>query len=405
MPRTFVIVGANLAGGRAAEALRSGGTDGRIVLVGEEPDLPYERPPLSKEVVRGEVASDSVFLRSTEWYTDQQIELRLGVRATTIDPSGSIGLDDGSTLGFDACLLATGGRVRTLDVPGADLPGVHYLRTLRDAVELGEAFAKGPRVVVIGAGFIGAEVAASARMLGCDVTVIEVLEVPLVRVLGEDIGAVYAQIHRDHGVNLRLGEGVERFDGARRVESVVGTSGTRYPADVVVVGIGIMPNVELAEAAGIACDNGVVVDELCRTSAEKVFAAGDVAKRPDVYSGGMIRTEHFQNAQNMGPAAAKSMLGEREPFQEVPWFWSDQYDVNLQMLGYASPEETRVVRGSFDERNFIAFFMRGDNVIAAIALDRGRDIAATRRLIERKIAVDTAKLRDDDVALKDLLRA
>ena len=400
--RTFVVVGANLAGGRAVEALRSEGFDGRVVLVGEEPDRPYERPPLSKEVVRGE--SDPVLLRDAEWYADNDIELRLGARATSLDPAGSVTVD-GEELAFDACLLATGGRPRILDVAGADLDGVRYLRTLQDALVLRDELARRPRVVVIGAGFIGAEVAASARTIGCEVTMIEVLDVPLLRVLGEEIGGVYAQIHRDHGVDLRLGEGVDRFEGAAGVEAVVGTSGTRYPADLVVVGVGIQPNVELAADAGITCDNGVIVDELGRTSAPNVFAAGDVAKRPDVYSGGLIRPEHFQNAQNQGPAAARNMLGEGEPFHEVPWFWSDQYDVNLQMLGYTTPDKERVVRGSLDERDFIAFFLDADRVVAAIALNHGRDIAATRRLIERRITVDRARLADEDVALKDLLRA
>jgi 3-phenylpropionate/trans-cinnamate dioxygenase ferredoxin reductase subunit len=400
--RTFVVVGANLAGGRAVETLRGEGFDGRIVLVGDEPHRPYERPPLSKEVVRGE--AEPVFLRETEWYADKEIELRLGSRATSLDPAGSLTVD-GESLAFDACLLATGGRPRSLDVPGADLEGVHYLRTLGDAEVLAESLRARPRVVVIGAGFIGAEIAASARVLGCDVAMIEVLDVPLLRVLGEEIGGVYAQIHRDHGVDLRLAEGVECFEGSGRVETVVGTSGARYAADLVVVGVGIQPNVELALDAGIACDNGVLVDEHCRTSAPKVFAAGDVAKRPDVHSGGPIRPEHFQNAQNQGPAAAKSMLGSQEPFHEVPWFWSDQYDVNLQMLGYTTPDKERVVRGSLDDRNFTAFFLEGDLVIAAIALNRGRDISATRRLIERRITVDRARLADEDVALKDLLRA
>jgi 3-phenylpropionate/trans-cinnamate dioxygenase ferredoxin reductase component len=403
--RTVVVVGANVAGGRAVEALRSDGFDGRVVLIGAEPDRPYERPPLSKEVVPGEVQGDSVFLRPPQWYDEQEIELRLGGRVRQLDPSGSVVLEDGTSLAFDACLLATGGRVRTLDVPGSELQGVHYLRTLQEANGLCTELARKPRVVVIGAGFIGAEIAASARMLGCEVTIIEVLDVPLLRVLGEEIGRVYAQIHRDHSVDLRLAEGVERFEGAGRVEAVVGTSGTRYPADLVVVGVGIAPNVELAEAAGIVCDNGVVVDERCRTSAANVFAAGDVARRPDVYSGGLIRPEHFQNAQNQGPAAARSMLGSGEAFQEVPWFWSDQYDSNLQMLGYTTPDKERVLRGSLESREFTAFFLEGDRVVAAIALNRGRDIAPTRRLIERRVTVDRRKLADDGVALKDLLRA
>jgi 3-phenylpropionate/trans-cinnamate dioxygenase ferredoxin reductase subunit len=269
---------------------------------------------------------------------------------------------------------------------------------------LATELARRPRVVVIGAGFIGAEVAASARMVGCEVTILEILEVPLARVLGEDLGRVYAQIHRDNGVDLRLGEGVERIEGADRVEAVVSTAGRRYPADLVVVGVGIEPNVELAHEAGIACDKGIVVDARCRTSAPKVFAAGDVANRPDDYSGGRIRVEHFQNAQNQGTAAARNMLGRDEPFQEVPWFWSDQYDVNLQMLGHPGPDADRVLRGRLEDREFTALYVRGGVVVAAIALNRGRDIAAARRLISRHVPVDPKRLADTDVELKALLR-
>ncbi|HYZ90930.1 MAG TPA: FAD-dependent oxidoreductase [Actinomycetota bacterium] len=401
---TFAVVGASLAGGRAVETLRDEGFDGRVVLIGAEPDRPYERPPLSKEVLRSESKPDSVFLRDDSWYAEHDIELRLGTTVTSLAP-GELRLDDTSTLSFDACLISTGGRVRTLDVPGVELPGVGYLRTLRDASALATRFAQRPRVVVVGAGFIGAEVAASARTLRCDVTMIEVLEVPLARVLGEDLGRLYAQIHRDHGVDLRLGEGVERFEGSDRVEAVVGTSGTRYPADIVVIGVGIVPNVELADAAGIDCDNGILVDDRCRTSMAGVFAAGDVANRPDDYSGGRIRVEHFQNAQNQGPAAARNMLGRDTPFQEVPWFWTDQYEVNLQMLGHPSAGAERVVRGDPASRDFVALYVRGGNVVAAIAMNRGKDIAAARRLIERKITVDTARLGDEDVALRDLLRS
>jgi 3-phenylpropionate/trans-cinnamate dioxygenase ferredoxin reductase subunit len=275
---------------------------------------------------------------------------------------------------------------------------------MRDATALRDELARKPRVVVVGAGFIGAEVAASARMIGCEVTMIEVLDVPLQRVLGTEIGQLYARIHTDHGVNLRLGEGVEEITGGPRVESVIGTSGTVYPADIVVVGVGIEPNVELALGAGIACDNGIVVDEFCRTSAPNVYAAGDVANRPDAFSGGRIRAEHFQNAQNQGPAAARNMLGREEPFQEVPWFWSDQYDVNLQTLGHPSASHGRITRGSLDALDFITFDLEDDRIVAAVAINRGRDIAAARRLIERRIAVDRTRLADDDVPLRELLK-
>jgi 3-phenylpropionate/trans-cinnamate dioxygenase ferredoxin reductase subunit len=400
--KAFVVVGAGLAGGRAVETLRAEGFDGRVVLVGAEPDRPYERPPLSKEVVRGDAEAESVFLRDHEWYASNDIELLLGRSVTALEGT-MLRFEDGEVIAFDTCLLATGGRVRRLHGDGADLDGVHYLRTVREAVALRDELQRTRRVVVVGAGFIGAEVAASARTLGCDVTMIEMLEVPLQRVLGDELGRLYARIHTDHGVDLRLAEGVESFQGSSRVEAVVGTSGTLYPADLVVVGVGIDPNTELARDAGIDCDNGILVDEFCRTSAPGVYAAGDVARRPDAFAGRLIRVEHFQNAQNQGVAAAKSMLGKGESFEEVPWFWSDQYDTNLQMLGH--PEGSPVVRGSYDDLDFIAFWLRGDNVVAALAMNRGRDISVTRRLIERRVVVDAKQLAADDVALRDLLRA
>jgi len=403
--RTFVVVGANLTGGRAVEGLRKEGFDGRIVLIGEEPDRPYFRPPLSKDVLRGESSADSVFVHPEEWYADHDVELMLGVRAEALDPDGSLELSNGESLGFDRCLLATGGRPRVLDVPGKDLDGIYYLRTLRDAADLSGRLEQRPNVLVVGAGFIGAEVAASAREVGCEVTVIEIFEVPLQRVLGEDLGAVYAQIHRDHGVDLHLGEVVESFEGSDRVEEVKSSSGKSYPADIVVVGVGIAPNVELADEAGIECSDGIEVDEHCRTSAPNVFAAGDVARHPDHYSGKRIRVEHFQNAQNQGMAAGRSMAGSEKPFVEVPWFWSDQYDVNLQMLGHPSPDAFRVIRGRLEDRDFTAIYTYGNQITAAIALNRGRDVSALRRLMERRIAVDPKTLADEDISLKDLLKA
>lgn len=404
MTRPFVVVGANLAGGRAVEALREAGYDGRLILVGEEPDRPYERPPLSKDLLRGETAPDAVFLREASFYESHDVELRLGVRAIGLDPEGTLTLDDGDAIGFERCLLATGGQVRRLEAPGADLEGVRYLRTLRDATGLADDLARTPRVVVVGAGFIGAEVAASARTLGCEVTIIEIAPLPLGRVLGEDLARAFADLHRDHGVDLRLGEGVERFEGTGRVEAVVGSSGTRYPADLVVVGVGITPNTELAAEAGIECDDGIVVDERCRTSAPRVFAAGDVARWPDAFSGGPVRVEHYQNAQNQGAHAGRAMLGAEEPYRDLPWFWSDQYDVNLQMLGHPDDDAERVVRGSIPDRDATVFWLRGPRVVAAVALNRPRDIAAARRLVQRGIDVDPQALTDEDTDLRQLVR-
>lgn len=404
VPRQIVIVGANLAGGRAAETLRKEGFEGRVVLIGEEPDRPYERPPLSKDVLEGITAADSTYLRDEGWYAEQRIEVRLGVRATRLDPAGSVDLDSGESIPFDACLLATGSRLRKLPVPGADLAGVVYLRTLRDALALEEALRARPRVVVVGAGFIGLEVASSARFRGCEVTVLEALELPLARVLPPDVARVLADLHTGEGVELRLSEGVDRFDGAGRVEAVISSAGRRYEADLVVVGVGVAPADELARDAGIACDDGIVVDGSCRTAHPNVFAAGDVARHPNPILGRTIRVEHFQNAQDQGVAAARAMLGAPVAFGQVPWFWSNQFHHNLQTLGHAPPHAGLVVRGSLAGRSFTAFQLDGERIIGAIAMDRPRDIAAARRLIERGVATDRATLADEDADLRTLLK-
>lgn len=408
-PEQIVIVGANLAGASAADELRSEGFEGRVVLIGDEPHRPYERPPLSKDVLTKKAEPADAYLKPEDHYEEASIETRFGQKVTSLDPGkGSVKLDDGTKIGFDACLLATGGRPRRLDVPGSDLEGVHLLRTMDDAISLREALSSRPRLLVVGAGFIGAEVAASARAAGCEVTMLDVLDVPLARVLGDDIGAAYAKIHSDEGVDLRLGEGVERIEGDGRAGAVVGTSGRTYEADLVVVGIGIEPNVELAADAGIRCDNGIIVDEHCRTSAPNVFAAGDVARWPDPRSGRSIRTEHFQNASEQGVAAARAMLGPKEAYAPLPWFWSDQYDTNLQMLGHIDVSDdslSRVVRGSFEDRDAIAFYLKQGRLVAATAMNRGRDISAARRIITRGIEVDAKALADEDVELKDLLRS
>lgn len=401
---TFVIVGANLAGGRAALALRNEGFDGRIVLVGEEPEPPYERPPLSKEYLRGQLPKDKLFIAERTAYEAQEIELRLSVRATRIDVQArALELASGERLRFDKLLLATGGRPRRLHVPGAELPGVYYLRTCADADALATELRAGRHVVVIGAGFIGAEVAASARALGLDVSVLEIASVPLERAVGGEVGQVYADLHRDHGVDLRLEEGIERIEGSARAERVVTTKGARIDCDVVVVGIGIQPNVEIAADTGIeATTNGITVNEYCETSVPGIFAAGDVARFYHPLLNEQVRLEHWANAQNQGQAAARNMLGRGERYTEVPWFWSDQYDVNMQYVGYASTWDATVVRGSMAERKFTVFYLKDGVLRAALAFNRFRDIRATRELIRARTRPDPAKLEDDDVDLRSL---
>jgi len=411
---TFVIVGANLAGGRAAEALRGAGFDGRIVLVGEEPQRPYERPPLSKEYLRGQIPQEKMFLQKPEYYGEKEIELRLGVRAVGLDPSAhELELEGGERLAYDKLLLTTGGRVRRLQAPGADpstgsgqgLEGVYYLRTVEESDRLAKELRPGRRAVVIGAGFIGAEIAASARAQGLEVTMLEMLAAPLERVLGPEMGAVCGEIHRDYGCALHTNEAVERLEGNGRVERVVGASGRSYDCDFVVVGVGIDPATELAESGGLEVNNGVVVNEYCETSAPDVYAAGDVARFYHPLLGEHIRVEHWSNAQTQGMAAAKSMLGQREPYAEIPWFWSDQYDVNLQLVGHASSWDEVVVRGDVAERKFSAFYLKDGRLAAALTVNRFRDIRPSRELIKQRVPVEAAKLRDEDIELKSLMPA
>lgn len=398
-----MIVGASLAGVNAAAELREQGFDGRVVVVGDEPDEPYDRPPLSKGYLRGELAADRLRLRPEGFWEEQEIELVLGHAAVRLDPGARrLELDDGRELRYDAVLLATGGRNRRLPVDGADLDGVLGLRSRADADRLREAFDGAGRAVVVGMGFIGSEVAASLRAAGLEVTVVEPFSAPLERVLGAEVGGAIASIHAEHGVELLLGEGVEAFEGSRRVERVRTSSGRAVDCDLAVVGVGIAPAVELAQAAGLEVDNGIVVDELCRASADGVFAAGDVARHYHPLVGASIRVEHWKNAVEQGAAAARSMLGAAEPYAEVHWFWSDQYDENLQYLGHHTRWDELVVRGSIEERRFVAFYLEGGAVRAAVALNSGRDLRRATGIVRSGATVDAALLRDPQVDLREL---
>jgi 3-phenylpropionate/trans-cinnamate dioxygenase ferredoxin reductase subunit len=403
-PKSIVIVGANLAGGRAAEELRKQGFDGKITLIGEEPHRPYERPPLSKEFLRGEQPLEKAYLRPEEWYPENDVDLLLERRATKLDLSErAVEISDGSRISFDALLLATGGRPRQLQSPGAALEGIMTFRNIDDAAALFEKLQPGARIVVVGAGFIGSEVAAGARSHGCEVVVLEAEPVPLVRALGEELGKVHGQIHRDNGVDLRTGVKVEGFEGDGHVARVLTSEGP-IDADFVVVGVGIMPNVELAQDAGIEMTNGIVVDEHCRTSADGVYAAGDVANHPNPILGEQIRVEHWQNAQNQGIAAARAMLGGTDPFSEVPWFWSDQYDINLQMAGHPLHWNKLVYRGDVESRAFSAFYLNDDNLVAAVAFNKGKDVRAARALIEAGISPPADVLSDESTDLRALAK-
>jgi 3-phenylpropionate/trans-cinnamate dioxygenase ferredoxin reductase subunit len=392
---TFVLLGGGLASVTAASTLRMEGFDGRMIIVGDESHVPYSRPPLSKEVLRGEKFPEQAWLRPPAWYTSKDVELRLGARAAAVDPGAHrVELADGTSLPYDKLLVATGGVSRTLDIPGADLPGVFFLRGLDDALALREHLVPGAPVVVIGAGFIGAEVAASARTLGCEVTMLEIAEIPLGRVLGPEIGQLYAEVHREHGVELRTSVGVERIEGHGHVQRVIATDGRTHDASVVVIGVGLVPELDLARRSGLACGNGVIVDEYCRTSVGDVFAAGDIANQPNRFLGRRIRVEHWQNAQHQGAAAARNMLGRQKPFHEIPWVWSDQYEHNLQVVGLPHHTQRMVLRGDPAARNFSAFFIRDGRVTAALAVNRPGDVRVARLMIQHGTEVSEGLLAD-----------
>jgi 3-phenylpropionate/trans-cinnamate dioxygenase ferredoxin reductase subunit len=404
--RTFVIVGASLTGAKAAETLRAEGFDERVVLVGAEDERPYERPPLSKDYLRGEAERETVYVHPEGFYSDHDIELRLGRTAVSVDVAGSeVALDDGERLRYDRLLLATGAEPRRLSIPGGDLDGVLYLRSVADCDALRGRLDRGGTVVVIGAGWIGAEVAASARQRGLDVKVIEPLTVPLERVLGTEVGAVYRDIHVDHGVHMLLGTGVEAFEGGTAVERVRTSDGRELECDFVVVGVGVQPRIGLAAQAGLAVDNGILVDEHLQTSAPGVFAAGDVANAHHPFYGEQIRVEHWANALHQGPLAARAMLGEPDVYDRLPYFFSDQYDVGMEYAGSARRWDRVIFRGDPATREFIAFWLTGDRVVAGMNVNVWDVIDPIQRLIGERVAVDDRRLADPDVPLAELVPA
>jgi 3-phenylpropionate/trans-cinnamate dioxygenase ferredoxin reductase subunit len=403
MSETFVIVGAGLAGGGAAATLRQEGFEGGVILVGAEPQPPYERPPLSKEYLRGEFSFEQALVQEPGFYDENGIETRLGVRAARVDAVARVvELEGGERVAYDKLLITTGGRNRHFPIPGLDLEGIYDLRTVDDSDRLRAEIAPGRRAVVVGMGFIGSEVAASLRQSGVDVVVVDRNEVPLRRVLGEEVGRVMEGIHRDHGVSMVFEDTVAAFEGAGRVERVTTGRGRRIECDFVVVGLGTEPVTELLAGTGAEIDNGVVVDEHLRTGVEGIYAAGDVANHYHPVFERHIRVEHWQNALKQGPAAARSMLDKGEPYEEIPWFWSDQYEHNLQYTGFHTEWDELVVRGSMEERNFVAFYRKDERVLAAVAVNRGRDLRRSMPLIKAREPVDAAKLCDLDVDLRTL---
>ena len=414
-PEQIVVIGASLAGATAAQTLRDGGFDGSVVLVGEEPSRPYERPPLSKGYLLGNDERDSIFVHPQDWYDEHHVELRLGTTATSIDRDAhEVRLSDGGTLPYTRLLLTTGSAPRTLDVPGADLAGVHYLRRVEDTDALREAFADKPRVVVIGGGWIGLETAAAARQAGMEVSLVEMADLPLLRVLGPEVAQVFADLHRDKGVDLRLGTGVRELVGQDGKVTGVrlddGTDpGTVLPADLVLVGVGISPRSELAEQAGLAVSNGIDTDEHLRTADPAVWAAGDVANAWHPVLGRRVRVEHWENARQEGRVAAESMLGRDSAHDRLPYFFTDQYDLGMEYTGFVDPTpgseqgyDEVVFRGDKAAREFIAFWLRDGRVLAGMNVNVWDVVDAVGALITSRKQVDTARLADPSVPLDQL---
>jgi 3-phenylpropionate/trans-cinnamate dioxygenase ferredoxin reductase subunit len=399
---TFAILGGGLAGWSAAATLRDRGYDGRIVIIANEREPPYDRPPLSKDYLRGERTRAETLLRPAPWYAEQEIELETGVTATHLDASNHrVVLDGGRELAYERVLVATGGRPRRLDVPGSDLAGIMYLRSIEDAERIREALLPGLRVCIVGGGFIGLEVAAAARRRGAEVTIIEALSAPLERILGHAIGDVCGELHRDQGVNIRTGCAVAGFAGTQRVSGVLAADGSLIGCDAAIVGVGIEPAVEALAGSGVKVGDGVVVDALMRTTVEGVYAAGDVARHAHPRHGS-VRVEHWQNALDQGATAARNMLDAAEPYAPVHWFWSDQYDSNLQYAGFAPRWDSVVLRGDPADRSFLAFYLTDGALTAAFGMNRGRDVRRAARLIESGQRIDPRALSDEGLDLREL---
>ncbi|MDQ1626174.1 MAG: 3-phenylpropionate/trans-cinnamate dioxygenase ferredoxin reductase component [Actinomycetota bacterium] len=402
---TYVVVGAGLAGAKTVEALRAEGFDGRLVLLGAEPHRPYERPPLSKGYLAGTAARDKAFVHPEQWYAEHDVELRTGTTVTELDPGASEVLTSaGDRVAYDRLVLATGSSPRRLSVPGADLPSVAYLRSIDDSERIRAAIRPGARIVLIGGGWIGLEVAAVARQADADVTILEGAELPLFRVLGRDVATVFAELHRQHGVDLRCEVSVTGIEADGSGAAAVRLAdGAAIGADLVVVGVGIAPNISLAEQAGLTVDNGVLVDASLRTSDPHVFAVGDVANALHPGLGRHLRVEHWANALHQPAVAAKAMLGGNAVYDRLPYFFTDQYDAGMEYFGYAEPDEVEqvVVRGVPDKGAFAAFWLGGGHVLAGMHVNQWDDADAIKAIVRNRRAADAA-LGDVDTPLDQL---
>lgn len=399
----IVVIGAGHAAGAFADALRKEGYGGEIMLVGQEPHAPYQRPPLSKAYLAGDMDAQRLSLRPDSFYEKKDIALKLSTHVDSINPSEkSITISDGETISYDKLVVATGTRVRELPVPGANLQNVHYIRTIDDVARVHATWQEAENIVIIGAGFIGLEVAAVAAKAGKKVTVLEGQDRVMPRVVAPVISQFYEDYHRKEGVNIICGAGVTEITGEMRAEAVVCADGSSHTADMVIVGIGVTPNVELAEVAGLAVDNGIVVDDCCRSSNEDIYAIGECANHVDRRYG-RLRLESVQNAQDQAKVAAAAIAGEAKPYDVVPWFWSEQYDLKLQMVGMSTGYDDAVLRGTMEDNKFSLLYYKQEQLIAIDSINNAADHMAGRRLIGEGISPDKSAVQDDSIKLKEFL--
>lgn len=403
MKETTVIAGAGHAAGQAAASLRQGGYAGNIILVGDEPHVPYQRPPLSKKFLAGELEMHRLYFRPQHFYADHDIDLRLSTRAKNIDRNEqNLLLDDGTSIHYDSLLLTTGSQVRKMDVPGGDLDGISYLRTIKDVLRIRQGFRPGARVVIVGAGYIGLEVAAVSVSQDINVTVLEMEDRAMQRAVGPATSDFFAALHRRAGVDLRFGYRVESFSGRKSISAVVCQEGERFEADLVIVGIGIEPRTELAERTGLACDNGIVVDESCVTEDPHILAAGDCTNHPNAVLGRRARLESVHSAVEQAKIAAATICGKPPPVVQPPWFWSDQYDVKLQIVGLAEGYDQVILRGDPESQSFAAFYLANGRLLAVDAVNRPREFTIGKKLIAQGVSFDPEDLGDQNKDFKQV---
>jgi 3-phenylpropionate/trans-cinnamate dioxygenase ferredoxin reductase subunit len=406
MAETILIIGAGQAGAQAIDTLRREGFESQIIMIGDEPHLPYQRPPLSKKYLSGELAVDRLLFRHQSFYDEHRVELKLGVTVSSLDRGAKqAALTTGEKVGYDQLLLCTGATSRRLTCPGSELSGVHYLRTIADVPRIQDGLKAGGRLVVIGGGYIGLETAATARTMGCSVVVLEMADRLMNRVVASNVSEYFANEHRSHGVNIVCNARVVELEGMNNaVQAVVCADGIRYEADLVVVGVGALANSQLASASGLKCDNGIVVDEYCRTSDSAIYAAGDCTSHPSLRFEMRVRLESVDNAFEQAKTAALNMLGRPTIHDRVPWFWSDQYDNKMLIVGLSQNHDQQVTRGDPSSRKFSVCYLKGGELMAAETINKTKDYMAARKLIVDRARPDVDKLADPDVPLKDTIQ-